>query len=607
MGASGAAFDPTGFVRTLPRRPGVYRMLGADAEVLYVGKAKDLKRRVASYFTRSHNVRLQRLVSRILDIEVTVTHTEAEALLLENNLIKALQPRYNILLKDDKSYPYLHLSEGKFPKLAFHRGARRAPGRYFGPYPSAGAVRETLQLLQKVFPVRQCDDSFFRNRSRPCLQHQIERCSGPCVDLIDTADYARDVQDTTRFLEGDAGQVVDELVQRMEAAAAAEEYEEAARLRDQIATLRRIQERQFVSGERGDIDILACAVTGGKACVQLFLVRGGRNLGNKSFFPKSGEDDDPPAVISAFIAQHYLQGAVPAEILVSHDPSDRRLLEEVLAEQEGRKVPIRSRLRGERLRWMRLAEVNVATALVARLQGQAGMLERYESLQDALELDAIPERMECYDISHTGGERTMASCVVFNREGPLKSAYRRFNIRGVAPGDDYAAMAQVLKRRFARVSGGEEEGPDLVIVDGGLGQLGAAQAVLEELGIQGVGLLGIAKGPDRKPGMEQVFLSGRSTPLILPPGASALLLLQQIRDEAHRFAITGHRKSRAKARRQSMLEEIDGVGPKRRSRLLRQFGGLQELKRAGVEDIASIEGISQTLAERIYAALRGRD
>jgi excinuclease ABC subunit C len=581
-------------------------MIGDKGEVLYVGKAKNLKRRVSAYFSRSHNLRIQRLVSRIRDVQITVTQTEAEALLLENNLIKSLQPRYNVLLKDDKSYPYIYLSEGPFPRLAFHRGARRDPGRYFGPYPSAGAVRETLNFLQRVFPVRQCEDSFFRNRSRPCLQHQIERCAAPCVGLVTEADYAADVCDTVRFLEGHAGQVVDDLADRMERAADALEFETAAAVRDRIATLRRVQERQSVSGERGDLDILACAVSGGRACIQLFVVRGGRNLGNRAFFSRCAQDADESAVISAFIAQHYLEGAVPGEILVSHRPGDHEVLEEVLSGQSGRRVRIRAGVRGERLRWMRLAGDNARAALAARLAGQAGLQERYEALQQALGLDAVPERMECYDISHTRGEKTVASCVVFNRDGPFKAGYRRFNIRDVAGGDDYAAMRQALRRRFTRIQAGEEEGPDLVVIDGGAGQVSAARESLEELGIQGISLVGIAKGPDRRPGMEQLFLSGRSGPFILPAGSPALLLLQQIRDEAHRFAISGHRKSRAKARQRSVLEEIPGVGPKRRAQLLRQFGGLQELSRVGVDDIATVDGISRELAERIYAALHGR-
>lgn len=598
-------FDHKAYLQTLTRRPGVYRMIGSGGEVMYVGKAKDLKRRVGSYFTRSQNLRIQRLVSRIRAIEVTVTNTEAEALLLENNLIKQLQPRYNVLLKDDKSYPYIFLSSGPFPRLAFHRGARREPGRYFGPYPSAGAVRATLTLLQRVFPVRQCEDSYFRNRTRPCLQHQIRRCTAPCVDLVTEADYARDVRDTERFLEGRATQVIDDLAQRMEAAALALEFEEAARIRDQISSLRRILEQQYVSGERGDLDILACAMEAGRACVQLFFVQGGRNLGNKAFFPRCPEGGDESAVISAFIAQHYLQGSAPGEILVSHVPEDSVLLEEVLGTQEGRKVRIRGRLRGERQRWMRLAEDNARSALAARLAGQVDMQERFDALQQAIGLEAAPERLECYDISHTGGEKTMASCVTFNREGPLKEGYRRYNIRDLAPGDDYGAMRQVLERRFARVRDGDEDAPDLVVIDGGAGQVGAAREVLEDFGVQGVALIGIAKGPTRKPGAERLFLSGRAAPFILPPDSPALLLLQQIRDEAHRFAITGHRKSRGKARQRSVLEDIPGIGPKRRLQLLRQFGGLQELARAGVDDIAAVEGMSRTLAERIYAVLHG--
>ena len=600
-------FDYRAFLAGLTRRPGVYRMIGGAGEVLYVGKARDLRRRVSSYFNRAQNLRIQKLVSRIEHIEVTVTHTEAEALLLENNLIKTLQPRYNVLLKDDKSYPYILLSEGPFPRLAFHRGPRREPGRYFGPYPSAGAVRETLGLLQRVFPVRQCEDSYFRNRTRPCLQYQIGRCTGPCVGLVAAGRYGLDVKDTERFLEGHGSQVVDELVERMETASNALEFEEAARIRDQIASLRRIQSRQYVSGEHGDLDIVACALAGGRACIQLFSIRGGRNLGNKVFFPKVAEGAEERDVISAFIAQHYLGGAVPGEILVSDLPDDGELLGEVLGEQAGRKVTVRARPRGERLRWLKLAQDNARTALAARLSGQAGLDERYQALARALDLEAPPQSMECFDVSHTRGEKTVASCVVFGRDGPRKEAYRRFNIEDVTPGDDYGAMSQALRRRFMRVKSGEIEAPDLLIIDGGAGQVGAAAEVLEDLGVHGVLLMGIAKGADRKPGMERVFLSGAGGPLILAPDSPALLLLQQIRDEAHRFAITGHRKGRAKARQKSVLENIPGIGPKRRLQLLRRFGGLQELMRSGVEDIATVEGINRDLAERIYAALHGDD
>ncbi|MEN8174256.1 MAG: excinuclease ABC subunit UvrC [Pseudomonadota bacterium] len=596
-------FDVKAFLETLTRRPGVYRMLGDRDEVLYVGKAKDLRRRVGSYFSRSQNLRIQRLVSQIRDIQVTVTNTEAEALLLENHVIKAQQPRYNVLLKDDKSYPYIFLSAGAFPRLAFHRGARSAKGRFFGPYPSARAVRETLSLLQKVFPVRQCEDSFFRNRSRPCLQYQIKRCSGPCVGLVSEAEYARDVQDTRDFLQGRTSEVIDGLADRMDGTAAELAFEKAAGYRDRIAALRRIQERQYVSGEKGDLDIVAAAVRRGRACVQLFLVRGGRNLGNKTFFPRSDGRAGLADVISAFLAQHYLERPVPAEVLVSQLPGDRELLEEVLSTQEGRRVRIRSRLRGERLRWMRMAQRNADLALASRLGSHRALQERFEALQESLGLDEVPARIECFDISHTGGEKTVASCVVFNREGPLKSAYRRFNMREAAAGDDYAAMAEALRRRYGRIRREEGELPDLVLVDGGAGQLGAAAEVLQELGLPSLNLAGIAKGSDRRAGQETLFLYGQSTPFILAPDSPALHLMQQVRDEAHRFAVTGHRQRRGRARQRSVLEDIPGIGPKRRQVLLRQFGGLQELGRAGVEDIAGVEGFNHELAERVYAAL----
>jgi excinuclease ABC subunit C len=581
-------------------------MLDGEGGVLYVGKANDLKRRVSSYFSRGLNLRLQTMVAQIAAIEVTVTHTEAEALLLENNLIKELRPRYNVLLRDDKSYPYIYLTtQQPFPRLAFHRGSRGREGRYFGPYPSAGAVRETLQLLQKLFPVRQCEDAFYRNRTRACLQYQIKRCTGPCVGLVGSEEYARDVEDTILFLEGRTNQVIDTLVGRMEAAAEGLEFELAARLRDQIATLRRIQERQYVSGEGGDLDIVAVEVQGGAACVQVFFVRGGRSLGNKAFFPRMPEGEDAAAVLAAFLAQYYLGRAVPAEILVARPPADRALLEEVLSAQAGHRVAIRGRVRGERARWVRMAAGNARFALEARLASQSGCLERLETLRDDLRLEETPQRMECFDISHTGGERTVASCVVFDQEGPRKSDYRRFNITGITPGDDYGAMEQVLTRRYTRVRAGEVPAPDLLFIDGGPGQLVRAEAVLQELGINGLTLVGVAKGPSRRPGLEQLWLSGQGPPLILPASSPALHLIQQIRDEAHRFAITGHRQRRAKARTVSVLEEIAGIGPKRRQRLLKQFGGLQELSRAGVEDIARVDGISRELAQLIYDAFHG--
>lgn len=576
-------------------------MLDGSGTVLYVGKAKDLKRRVASYFSRALNRRLQAMVAQVADIAFTVTRTEGEALLLESNLIKSLQPRYNVLLRDDKSYPYIRLTvRDEFPRLAFYRGSRTGGDRLFGPYPSAWAVRETLQLLQKLFPVRQCEDGFFRNRSRPCLQYQIKRCSGPCVGLVTAEDYADDVDHTVKFLEGRTDEVVEELAERMEQASESLAFERAAVGRDQIATLRRIQQRQFVSGEGGDLDLVACVQEGGLSCVQVFFIRSGRNLGNKTFFPKTPEGVDGCGVIAAFLAQFYADKEIPPRILVSPDPEDKDLLERAFSEQSGRRVVLKARVRSERARWLEMARGNATLALRSRLGSQAGYMQRLEALRAALALEELPERMECFDVSHTGGERTVASCVVFDREGPCKSHYRRFNIEGITPGDDYAAMQQALIRRYTKVKQGEYPPPDLLFIDGGRGQLGAVREALQELAIAGVALVGVAKGPDRRPGTEQLWPAGRSTALILPADSPEMHLVQQIRDEAHRFAVTGHRRRRAKARTKSVLEEIPGLGPKRRQRLLRQLGGLQGLARAAVEDIARIEGISHALAQRIY-------
>ncbi len=599
-------FDFKSFLKTLTNRPGVYRMLDAGDKVLYVGKAKDLKRRVSSYFTRGLNLRLQNMVSQIACIEVAVTQTEGEALLLENNLIKELRPRYNVLLRDDKSYPCIYLSTHQgFPRLAFHRGVRSKQGRYFGPYPSAGAVRETLQLMQKLFPVRQCEDSFYRNRSRACLQYQIKRCTGPCVELVSETEYAKDVESTILFLQGRTTRVIDTLVRRMEQASESLEFEQAARFRDQVATLRRIQEKQYVSGESGDLDIVAAHHHAGLACVQVFFVRGGRNLGNKAFFPKVPEVEETGGVLSAFLSQYYLGKQIPREIIVQHPPADLDVLQEVFSEQAAHKVVIRHRVRGERARWLKMAAGNARLALQSRLAGQSGYLERLDALRDGLKLDEPPLRMECFDISHTSGERTVASCVVYDQEGPRKSDYRRFNIEGIEPGDDYAAMHQALSRRYSRIRDGELQPPDILFIDGGKGQLGQAADVLQELGVAGIVMVGVAKGPDRKPGLEQLWLFGQQAPIILPANSPALHLIQQIRDEAHRFAITGHRQRRAKARTTSVLEEMPGIGPKRRQRLLKQFGGLQELTRAGVEDIARVDGISPSLAQQIYDAFHG--
>ncbi|EXJ14766.1 excinuclease ABC subunit UvrC [Imhoffiella purpurea] len=597
--------DPKDLIKRLPIGPGVYRMIDGGGTVLYVGKAKNLRRRVGSYFGRSLTTRIQLMVSQIADIEVTVTRTEGEALLLESNLIKSLLPRFNVLLRDDKSYPYILLtSQDAYPRLTFYRGPRKPKGggRLFGPYPSSWAVRETLQLMQKLFPVRQCEDGFFRNRSRPCLQYQIRRCSGPCVGLVTPEEYARDVARTIKFLDGRTAEVLDELAESMDAASERLEYERAAVLRDQIATLNRIRERQYVNGEGGDLDILACDQEAGVSCVQVFFVRGGRNLGNKAFFPRAPEGTEPAGLLAGFMAQFYAEKDIPTELVVSVEPEEADLLEDAFSERAGRRVHIRSSVRGERARWLEMALGNARVALKSRLGSQAGYARRLEALVDALDLDERPARMECFDISHTQGERTVASCVVFDGEGPRKSDYRRFNIEGITPGDDYAAMTQALVRRYTRVKEGEYPVPDLVFIDGGRGQLKAASSAIEEVGLADLRLVGVSKGPDRKPGTEQLWLLGRDLPVILPSDSPAMHLIEQIRDEAHRFAITGHRQRRAQARTTSALEEINGVGPKRRQRLLKHFGGLRGLTRAGVEEIAGVDGIGRQLAQQIYDA-----
>ncbi len=596
--------DPRTLLKQIPETPGVYRMVDGAGKVLYVGKAKDLRRRVASYFSRTHNRRIALMVSLIRDIEVTVTSTEGEALLLENNLIKSLQPRFNVLLRDDKSYPYIRLTVADpFPRLTFHRGSTKGRDRFFGPFISGWAVRETLHLLQKIFPVRQCEDAIFRNRSRPCLQYQIKRCSGPCVGLVTPEDYGRDVRHTIQFLEGRTDEVIAELAGRMEDAAAILDFERASILRDQIKTLRGIQQRQYVSGQSGDLDIVACESDGGLTCIQVFYIRAGRNLGNKAFFPRVPEGLEEASIMAAFLTQFYADKEVPPVILVSTEPEERAFLEAALGERSGHGVAIKHRVRGERVHWLNLARDNAQVALASRLGSQAGYAQRREALRLALNLEAPPLRLECFDVSHTSGERTVASCVVFGTDGPLKSDYRRFNIEGVTPGDDYAALYQALTRRYARVKQGEFPIPDLIFIDGGRGQLAQLEGVLRELAVWGVTLVGVAKGPDRRPGAEQLWLSGRDTALMLPADSPAMHLIQQIRDEAHRFAITAHRQRRAKARTASILEDIVGIGPKRRQRLLREFGGIQALEGAAVEDIAQVEGISRQLAQHIFQAI----
>ena len=627
------AFDGRAYARDLTTAPGVYRMYAADGSLLYVGKAAALKKRVASYFTKALPTRTALMVAQIARMDVTVTRTAAEALLLENQLIKSLLPRYNVLLRDDKSYPYVVLTRESWPRIAFHRGARSLPGRYFGPYPSVLAVRDTLNLMQKIFRLRSCEDSVFRNRSRPCLQYQIGRCSGPCVGLVQARDYADSVRQATMFLDGRSDDLTLELSTAMEDASVRLDFEEAARLRDLIASIRKLQSRQYVDGNAADLDVLACAMRGPQACVMLLMFRDGRNLGTRSFFPKTNGEDSAEEVLGAFVSQYYAEHGPPREIVLDRDIPERELIEEALALSAGRKVQLKTSVRSERAGYLDLVRRNAEVALAAEIGSNAAQRARAEALRDMLGLDEVPQRIECFDISHTMGEATVASCVVFDAEGPVRGQYRRYNIEGVVGGDDYAAMRQALERRFRRAVEAVAEGeavalgetgaaatvaaaarapvvlPDLLLIDGGAGQVAQANAVLADLGVVDVYVVGVAKGEARRPGDETLLLPSVDGKLgrELHPGAGSLglQLIQQVRDEAHRFAITGHRGRRQKARSVSRLEDIPGIGPRRRANLLRHFGGLGGLKAAGTEEIARVDGINAALAERIYTTLHG--
>lgn len=600
-------FDSQSFLASLTQLPGVYQMRDSAGKLLYIGKAKNLKKRVSSYFRKTGlSTKTAALVSHIAAIEVTVTHSETEALLLEQNLIKAYRPPYNILLRDDKSYPYIFLSEGEpYPRLAFHRGAKRRKGRYFGPFPSGGAVNDSLNILQKVFQVRQCDDSFFKNRSRPCLQYQIKRCTAPCVGAISEAAYAEDMRHAAMFLEGKSQSLMKELAARMEQASASLDFERAAQYRDQISSLQLVQSRQYVEGDSGDADILGCAVQSGGVAVHLLFVRGGRVVGSKAVAPKVSIEDTPDTILSAFIAQWYIGSAraIPDLIISSHPLEDQSCLEEALSAQRGKKVTISHRVRGERAGWKKLALTNAEQHLSSHLASKQTIYQRFLSLQAALDLEKLPERLECFDISHSAGEATVASCVVFDHNGPLKKDYRQFNIEDITPGDDYAAMYQALNRRYSRIKKGEGLLPDLLLIDGGKGQVTQAVEVLQALQITQVQVVGVAKGVTRKAGFETLILAETGAEMTLASDSSALHLVQHIRDEAHRFAITSHRARRGKARKTSVLEGIPGIGPKRRRQLLQHFGGIQSIERASIEEIAKVSTISRALAEEIYAAL----
>ena len=587
-------FDPKAFVAGLPNLPGVYRMLGAKGEALYVGKARELKKRVGSYFHKQvPSPRTQMMLSQVAAMEVTVTRSEGEALLLENNLIKSLAPRYNILFRDDKSYPYLTVTGHRFPQLAFHRGAKDPHHRYFGPFPHAYAVRESIQLLQRVFRLRTCEDTVFENRSRPCLLHQIHRCTAPCTGKISAGDYAEDVHNAMLFLEGREDDVLRKLSSKMQAASDGQRYEEAAIYRDQIRALSRIQARQYVESNRGiDADVVACVVEGGIACVNLVMIRAGRHVGDRSFFPSNAEGAEPGEIVAAFLEQHYLEQPVPGLIVAS---------EEVEFLNENTQVVHPSH--GERRVWLDMACKNAGLAIEQRVRDRATQEARLQALRESLGLPEGAQRIECFDISHTMGEATVASCVVYDREQMQKGEYRRFNIRDITPGDDYAAMRQVLSRRYSRVTAEAGRIPDLILIDGGKGQVGAARSALVELGLHNAMVVGVAKGPERRPGMEELILESEARTLELAPTHPGLHLIQAIRDEAHRFAIVGHRARRGKARTTSMLNEIPGIGAKRRQALLEHFGGLRGVESAAIDDIAKVEGISRPLAERIYRHL----
>jgi len=589
-------------LKNLTTQPGVYRMLSEQGTVLYIGKARNLKNRVSSYFRKNlDSPKTQALVKQIVSFEVTLTNTEAEALILEQNLIKSHRPKFNILLRDDKSYPYIYLSYDKYPRLTLHRGAKRAKGHYFGPFPGVGSAKESLNLLQKLFQVRQCENSYFAHRSRACLQYQIKRCTAPCVKAISEIDYAKDVDMTRLFYQGHNEQVIDDLAKRMELASEKLAYEEAARYRDQIARMRDLIQQQVVERGSGDLDVVAVARNAGLICIQLLFIRQGRVLGSHSYYQSLKRDFTDSEILESFVSQYYLKGSkIPIEIVVKIDSKNASVVSEVLSSIAEHQVRISTNVREKRQQWLKLATTNAENALTTRLASNQTIKSRFQALSKVLGLECVPERMECFDISHTSGEHTVASCVVFGLEGPINSLYRRFNIKNITAADDFAAMHQVLTRRYKRVKSGELEVPDILVVDGGKGQLKQAELVLDELGVEIPVVIGIAKGRTRKAGFEQLFIPGKANPVVMEADDPALHLLQHIRDESHRFAISGHRAKREKSRQTSPLESIAGIGSVRRRELLRRFGGLQGIKQATVNDLKRIPGISQILAENIH-------
>ena len=601
-----SSFDHSRFLASVSQQPGVYQMFNAQGHILYVGKAKNLKARLSSYFRKSGlSPKTQALVSRIANVQVTITPSETEALILEQNLIKSNRPPYNILLRDDKSYPYIFISSGEdFPRIAIHRGAKKKRGDYYGPYPNVGAVKDSLNFLQKTFRVRQCEDSVFNNRTRPCLQYQIKRCTAPCVDYISPDEYQLDLRHTRMFLSGQNDDLLVELANQMEQSAQSLHFEKAAAYRDQISALRTVQSQQVMEEGRGDIDVIAADMRAAAICVHILFVRQGRILGSRSFYPPTTLAETPAQVLAEFIPQFYLasQGRdIPREIIVSEPLEEAELLANALQQSVGRVVVISQQVRSHRAQWLQMATTAAQQNLIGHINSKKSSLDRFVALQEALSLEETPQRLECFDISHSSGELTVASCVVFDTNGPLKSDYRRFNIEGITPGDDYAAMEQALTRRYTRLQNGEGKMPDILLIDGGKGQLGKAIEVLGELGVQGVQLIGVAKGTTRKAGFETLFDGDTGEEIVLPGDSPALHLIQHIRDESHRFAITGHKQRRDKKRRTSSLEDIPGVGATRRRELLRHFGGLQEVQKASVVELAKVPGISHKLAEEIYS------
>ena len=602
------AFASKSFIDSLTQRAGTYQMMDSEGVVLYVGKAKNLKKRVGSYFRKSGmSAKTSALVKRISDIDITVTETETEALILEQNLIKKHRPAFNILMRDDKSYPYILLTDkDQWPRLSFHRGPKKQQGTYFGPYPSVNSVRESMSLLQRVFKVRQCEDSFFKNRSRPCLQYQINRCSGPCVDLATEEDYQKSVELTRKYLEGKSDEITKQLEQQMDRASDEMQYERAAEMRDQIKALRQVQAQQVIEKGRGIIDVIAASLERGQACIHILYIRQGRILGSRSFYPKIQLSETVEDLLSEFLPQIYLNGHgrsdIPKEIITSNSFEGADALTEALEHLINRSVKIKHSVRGARAKWMELAARTANLNLQARLLSTQTVNQRFESLKETLGFESTPERIECFDVSHSSGESTVASCVVFDSNGPVKNDYRKFNIKGVKANDDYAAMKQALERRYKRLVNGEEQMPDILLIDGGEGQLSVAKATLAELGVVGVTIIGVAKGATRKAGFETLIFA-ETNHVMTDPDQAALHLIQQIRDEAHRFAITGHKQQRDKKRRTSALEGIPGVGPKRRRDLLKHFGGIVEVKKASVADLMKVSNINKQVAESIYAEL----